>query len=85
MLTILAVTDATLIWLAVIGGIPSTLAAIAGLLSIMVSLRNGRRLAQVKIQTDGLVEDLVKKSEAKGNLQGGVDERARADARDALR
>lgn len=58
-------TDA--VWLALIGAVPPTLASVAALI---VSLSNGRKVEEVRKNTNGLVDDKVNRAHDDGKKVG---------------
>jgi len=64
----------------------ATLIGVAGgifvqIWSLLASLSNGRAIADVHAQTDGMAKRLEAAAEIKGNVQGRIEEKAESAAR----
>lgn len=69
--------DKTAVWVAVVAGVPGTIAAIA---TLVVAIRSAKQIKKVEIATNSMKDALVKttgeEALARGIKQGKTEERA---------
>lgn len=83
-------------WIAIIAAVAGSITTVLTTVLQMIFsyMREARRMEreyelkqdvnQVKVATDGMTTKLAEASEAAGHARGGMEERARADARDVV-